>query len=240
MGLLDSFKKPSIADLQTRGDVDGIVKLLFAQDGKYAMEAAGALAKMGGEKGVLALLKAVMDSSPTVRLAGAMHLCTVSDPNALPILLKVAADRSLPPPVRSQTIMSVGSIRNSASIKPLVPLLDDPDAGIRAMAAYALGDIGIADEESAAALLRLCEDPRLDCRHSAAAALAKIKDPRALKFLAGLLKEENDPGARVELIRALGELGGEEAVSTLTTLLESPKDRDLSKEIQDAINRARK
>jgi HEAT repeat protein len=241
MGLLDMFKKPTVADLQSRGDVDGIAKILHSQGGKQAMEAASALASMGGEKGVLALMKALMpDSSPDARLAGAMYLGMVSDANALPILVKAATDRKLPVPVRVMTILSIGRIGERGSLEPLISLVGDPDAQIRASAASALGDVGVADERATAALLSVCGQGRLDSRHAGTVALAKLKDPRALEFIRRLLDEEKDPGWRVEIIRALGELGGEEAILTLTALLESPNDRELSAEIREAINRAHK
>lgn len=138
MGISDFFKKPSIADLQARGDVDHIVKILLAKDGKRSMETAGALAEMVGEKVVLALLQAAMHSNPNVRVAGSYMLAMVGDPTALSILLKITTDKSLPTPVRGMAVNSVGSIKKREALEPLIMLLDDSETELRVSAAYAL------------------------------------------------------------------------------------------------------
>ncbi len=239
MGLFDLFKKPTVAQLEARGDVNRLVQMLLAKDGTNAMEAASALARMGGEKGVAGILTAILSPNLNVRAAGALALAMVSDPNALPILTKMITDKSLPEPVRTMAVHSVGGMKCREGLAPLVELLDAPQTGLKTAAAYALGTLGIRDERATEALLRQCRDPKWDCRHAATAALATLGDPRALEFVKKLLDEESDPGSRVELIRALGDLGGPEATAILTALQAGPKDRGLGSEIATALSRCR-
>jgi HEAT repeat protein len=195
---------------------------------------------MGGEKGVMALIQAVLSPNPNTKMGGALYLGMVSDPNAMPILLKIITDKTLPVPVRTMVTYSVGSMKKREALSPLISLLKEASKELQLAAAYAIGNLGFSDVDASAALLDKCQDRQWDIRHAATVALGQIKDPRALEYIKHLLKEEKESSSRVELIRALGDLGGEEAITILTVLRESPIDKCLSEEIQKAIDKSGK
>ena len=66
----------------------------------------------------------------------------------------------------------------TAAVKPLIPLLKDPDGLVRRLAAYALGQIGPTAKEAVATLQTLLTDPD---RNVVTAALNAIRaiDPKA-------------------------------------------------------------
>jgi HEAT repeat protein len=74
----------------------------------------------------------------------------IGSPDAIPALVRVVAERSLPMPVLKEAFWSLGSIKSPATVPALTPLLRDADLQIAAWAAEALGRIG---ERSAAEAL---------------------------------------------------------------------------------------
>jgi HEAT repeat protein len=239
MGFLDFLKKqPSVDDLKSRGDVEGLIKLLLAPDGKHAMDAAKALAEMGGEPGAKALVQAVLHPHPNVKMAGALFMGLISDPRALPFVVTMIQTRSLPSPVRSMAISSAGNIGKADALDPLLWVLENEgDRDLRVAAAYAVGRLGVRTDRSSTVLLKGCEQGPFEARHAAVVALAQTKDPRALLHVKKLLDEETDPAGRVELIRGLADLGGTESLAILAALKSAGKDAELSTELDAAIAR---
>lgn len=239
MGFFDLFRKqPSVDALKSRGDVDGLIKLLLAPDGKHAMDAAKALAEMGGEPGAKALVQAVLHPHPNVKMAGALFMGLICDARALPFVVTMIKTRSLPSPVRSMAMSSAGNIGKPDALDPLLWVLENEgDRDLRVAAAYAVGRLGVRTDRSSMVLLKGCEGGPFEARHAAVVALAQTKDPRALIHIRKLLEEETDPGARVELIRGLADLGGTESMAMLVALKSAGKDPDLGTELDAAIAR---
>jgi HEAT repeat protein len=119
------------------------------------------------------------------------------------------------PIVRREALRSIGKLKDRAPLdaQVVVPLLirglDDPDAGVRAVAATYLGIIHEAPQEAVPALARALTDPDAEVRRSAAAALAPF-DAEALTALSALQKastDRNDDVAR-EATRTIVKLQG--------------------------------
>jgi peptidylprolyl isomerase len=83
------------------------------------------------------------------------------------------------PQLRSRALLALANIQDTATVSPVASLVSDPDANVRAAAAFALGQIGL-NKAQERLLARLREE-----RDSAAAgrmfeALGKIGDEKAL------------------------------------------------------------
>ena len=104
--------------------------------------------------------------------------------------------------------------------------LEDPDEGVRAAAASALGRLG--DKLAVDPLIRKLEDPDEGVRATAASALGRLGDKLAVDPLIRKL-EDPDEGVRDGAIFALGQLGDKLAVDPLIRKLE-----DLDEDVRAA------
>jgi hypothetical protein len=84
-----------------------------------------------------------------------------------PLIVAVQDHRAGPAAVRA-----AGLLRDSRAVEPLVRLLRDPDADLRAAAADALGRLN--DTRSVPALVSCTQDPEQSVRDSASAALERM------------------------------------------------------------------
>jgi hypothetical protein len=123
MRLLSSRKKqPKVADLQARGDVSGLARMLRDPAAKTIM-AAGALGAIGGWDAVGVLVEALADSDPDVRALGALGLGSMSDAANVPILVKVVTASSLPASLRELVSHSVGFMAGLDALELRVGLI---------------------------------------------------------------------------------------------------------------------
>lgn len=235
MRFLDFFKKKSIAELKAAKDVGGLTKELLAKGGKHNMEAAQALAEVGGVAGVDAILRTIVHPDPNVRLAGAFWLGNIQDPAAFPRLMQLLHTRDLPTPVRAMACSSLGRLKNPAALDALIGELDGVDNNLKVMAAYAV--CGLGGEKAAEALLRKYSDP--DLALHCAIALGRMKHPRAPELMKEQFRRTRDMGSRHELVHVLGEFGGEEAGTILAEMLASGENGELRKSIQAALDTCR-
>ena len=160
--------------------------------------------------------------------------------------------RSGAPCVRENAAISLGRIRDRASVPALAEALGDKESRVRLEAAKALGFIKdpravpallkalgdgdrnvrfyaayalgeIGDPKAAAALLQALGDPAWCVRDQAAWALRGLGDPKLAGPLAAALKEESADVAHIMWL--LRHLGGKQAVGPLATLLRDPDAR---------------
>ena len=117
--------------------------------------------------------------------------------------------------VRREALRSIGKLKDRAPLemKVVMPLLigglDDPDAGVRAVAATYLGIIHDAPDAAVPALAKALTDPDAEVRRSAAAALASF-EAQAQPALAALRKASTDRNEDVarEATRTIVKLQG--------------------------------
>jgi HEAT repeat protein len=117
--------------------------------------------------------------------------------------------------VRRESLRSIGKLKDRAplDIAVVMPLLgrglEDPDPGVRAVAATYLGIIHEAPDEAVPALARALTDPDAEVRRSAAAALASF-DTHAQPALPALQKASTDRNEDVarEATRTIVKLQG--------------------------------
>lgn len=112
--------------------------------------------------------------------------------NCVKSLAKLSADSSANAVARRHAIWALGQIgrKNSTTLHPLIPLLTDNDAEIRAQAAKVLGD-GHAND-AFGRLVKLLNDPSLRVRFFAAQSLGKLQRRDAVEPLLAMLRENNN------------------------------------------------
>lgn len=153
------------------------------------------------------------------RMLALAHLRDVSPAEAVPLILKVLDDESLQ--VRSMAVFALGLKPTEACYPILTKLLEaDPDYGIRADAAGALGYLG--DPRAVEPLMRaFYEDTDWLVRFSAAVSLGNLQDQRAEAVLLNAL-DSDEVVLQQAAIAALGELRAVNAVDAILRFAQSP------------------
>lgn len=124
-----------------------------------------------------------------------------------PALTQAASSRDAR--LRARVALAYGRIAQAACIAPLLQLLGDDDAQVRATAAFGLGQLGWfearkgREAELVAALVPLLSDPEAGVRSSAIAALGKLADPVAATAMARPLLRDGDDEVRAEAATAM-------------------------------------
>jgi cyclophilin family peptidyl-prolyl cis-trans isomerase/HEAT repeat protein len=220
---------------------------LPALDAPTAVEAVGALAKIGGRRsgdffgGVLAGRVALSQEDRTAAfnqvLADAWRL---GDEAPVTNLLPFMDDSSSGPRLRA--VYSLGRLRAPPAGNRMLLVLRDQEAYIRSLAARTLTRgyaeaAGLVPSAVADLLLRAADDPSPQVRVNAIRSLAGYKDPAIAAKLASLL-DDPSPSIQVQVAETLGELGGAEAVSGLTRAAEGKGTFALRRTALVALGRA--
>ncbi len=154
------------------------------------------------------------------RLQALISLRNIPAQEALPLIRQALEDDSVQ--VRNMAIFALGAKPTAASLDLLVTLLQtDPDYGIRASAAGALGYLD--DNRAFEPLLHsFYEDTDWLVRFSTAVSLGNLRDDRARSALLDALHSD-DPLLHQAAIAALGEIG---AMDTIDQLLDFASSED--------------
>jgi HEAT repeat protein len=161
-------------------------------------------------RAVDALIAALDDDHPAVRMEAAAALGALGEPGALPKLIKRLDDTAAP--VRQDAAIALGTIGHPDGFEPLAAALVEGPADLRFQAATSLTEI---EPIRAFDLVLAALDDR-DAQVVGAAALsvgaiAKVDQalaPRALSALRAKI-EHPDAGTRFDVAYALAELGDE-------------------------------
>jgi HEAT repeat protein len=140
--------------------------------------------------------------------------------------------------VRLRATEALGESRTRLASTELQAALRYPSLAVREEAARALGEIG--DRGAVEALLAAMRDPASGLTGEAARALGRLGDRRANRALGEMLNSPPDAIARrdrLTIARALGELGGVDAVDALLLALESAHDEELAETLVEALGR---
>ncbi len=154
--------------MRSRGpDMPGYIQLLKSGRLLERVKSAEFLGEIGDERGVLPLISAIGDVSPTVRYVAAKSLGLIGDRRAVDPLIRLlqSGDKW----VCIGAVHALGLIGDKKAIAAIMPLLGDSHHDLRAHTAWALGKLGAAEAKEA--LERLLSDPRDDVRIEAKIAL---------------------------------------------------------------------
>lgn len=167
---------------------------------------------------VPALIAALADPDPGVRMAAAQSLGQLEDPRAIAPL--IAATRDANVQVRSAAYGALSDFDDPRIVEPMIAALKDPDADVRQEAAHTLGHL--EDKRAVTPLLGALADSSADVRRAAAQSLGELQDPAAASALAGALKDR-DAEVRMAAAQSLGEL---ELSTAPPALIAALKDSD--------------
>jgi HEAT repeat protein len=107
---------------------------------------------------------------------------------------------------KTKAAKRLGKARDARAVQPLIAMLGDENAYVRAAAAFALGEI--CDARAIQPLLAVLNDADEEVRDATALALGMIKDEHSGHQLVPLLKSK-DSAVRVEAEEKLKALGSE-------------------------------
>jgi hypothetical protein len=121
-------------DLET---AEQALKILAEGKGTEQKErAVEILVNAKGEEAIKALIKALSDPEPAIRVAAIEGLATLNAQAALPVILKGLKDRN--PSVRQSAATATALLGTAQNLKDLRPLSTDKDAGVAAAAETAI------------------------------------------------------------------------------------------------------
>lgn len=164
-----------------------------------------------GTNAVPGLVKALSDSSTTVRYLAAGQLGRLGDRRAVAPLIRSTSDANVI--VACWAVAALGDIGDPKAVDTLLPFLQDADSHLRFCAAKALGQIG--DNRAYEPLLVLLEDRELYPKAYATEAIGRLHDQRALPVLLRVLSGNGDEWVRSMAVNGLGHLGSADALPAL-------------------------
>lgn len=202
-----------------------------------------AFARIGAtdEASVAAMIVVLDHRDAALRADAAMRLGVIGTP-ALPAKQKLSllADQDPEAAVRMRAALAAVAVDPEASVprtEPLLGLLGDADAAVRALAESALAGAAEGNPEVQSQLLAALRSADPKARAGAAKALGHAKSPGA-HILAGLIAalDDGDPAVRRNAAAALGKFGeaAAPAATGLIALLADP-DEALQREAYIAL-----
>ncbi len=196
-------------------------------------DAARLLGESDQKKAVPALIAALADENPAVRLAVTQALVTLRHPaTAEPLAQSLAAlsrraknrrsdEPAFSPHAEYEALAQALGVLGTAAVPPLLRQLNSEEKETRRWAAHALGLA--RDPRSVPPLVKMLADSRSDVRKAVALALGEIADAQALEPLIAALANR-DPETRRAAAVALGSIGRDGAVDALRAVMEDPNE----------------
>lgn len=186
-------------------DTESLV-VLMGHAGEKDMYVQLAALRCLAERGATKYIGQIIEKLQRTRKTNALMLADVLGrfgDSAVPSLTRLVESVAAPD-VRIAAIMATERIGSLEIIEPLLRILHDPHAGVRAQAINTLGRLG--DMRAGPALTHCLVDANRDVRLQAAIALGKLSYQQALPYL---VKAFNDSewAVRFRAAQALGKLG---------------------------------
>jgi HEAT repeat protein len=170
-----------------------------------------------GKEAVAPVIKELGRGNYTIRGDLIRILGEITDPGAIPILIRYLKD----PFQRVRELASAALSKFGAdAVDPLLEALNKNDEDIPPEAVKTL--VLLEDHISFETFTGLLKDPRYTIRVEAVKALARFKDRRAMKPLLEVLSDP-DKEVRAQAANALGVLADPAAVETLIRALDDPR-----------------
>ncbi len=193
-----------------------LLQNLTHKDAKIRGEAAWALGKMGEERAVDPLIKALQDNNRNVREWAVLALVKIGRPSIEPL---TAAMKSKNDSVKWQAAAVLGLINDSKATEALSYALQSNNSTVRYWAAAALGQV--RDNTTQDALVSALADENKTVRNEAGWALKSLAKASASDLLIKLLQDD-DPKRRMGAAQALGDgADGQAALPLIEALQDS-------------------
>lgn len=170
------------------------------------------------------------------RLAVLRVLALDPTPDRLTILLSVLRDPS--EELRAHAAYVLGSARLDTETRDevraaLLAKLSDSASGVRRQAVESLGLLGPG--EGTLAVARLLDDPEPSVQASAAIALGRLADPRAVPALTRAMQSQLEAKVLTSIVEAIASLKGPTVPTTLLAVLDAPPSSLSAMDVASAI-----
>lgn len=159
----------------------------------------------------LPLIDALGDSEPEVQEVAVRSLGKIKSKDSIPYLEELLQDNNQN--LQIAAVTALGKIGDPGAVDSLTHLLEYEKWQVRKEVVDALVETG--DSGAVGPLISLLGDENYRVRQCAADGLGKLGDQRAVEPLIKALEIEREREVRVAEVRALGELGGPEAIEGL-------------------------
>ena len=155
--------------------------------------ALSSLSKLGDRRSTACVLAIAQDAvqGKRAREYALWTLGAIGDSSFIPTVKKIACDRDVDRDTREAAIYALGRIGDPATLPVLLRLLESPEFEIQTGVIVALG--GFSSKTATERLVGLLEGSNsMGIQFYAATALARSKDPNAMKRLLQFLRYDND------------------------------------------------
>lgn len=207
----------ALAQRADRGAAPAIAEAADEKNDRFVrLSAVRALALMGDATAVAPLAKAAAEQDDALRDAARYSLSVLKAPLVLEAIVEQLAKAQ--PPVQVELVRAIGARREPGAAAGLVKLARQGEAGMRARAVQALGQIG--DDQAASQLILLlagkADGELADALEQAVALIAGRSARRAALAEAALERmDQANLAARCRLLRLAGRIGGDKALVAL-------------------------
>ena len=199
-----------LTDEQRQSLQESLRAALQDEEADVRRAAAMALARLGDEVAVDALIGALVDPDPGVRRDAIYGLGDIEDPRSVQPLIGLLGDTDAD--IRRAAAWALGELEDPQAVGPLTALLQDEDAQVRRDAIQALGEI--EDPSALDSIASALNDSSAEVRRHAVWALGEFEDPATLDLLVGAFNDD-DAEVRRYAAWALGELEDSRANSRI-------------------------
>lgn len=217
-----------------RRDASAKLRHLLANDPDVRVRASSgrAIGRLGLRDALPELIQALADRESSVRIVAAAALWRLPDSTAVPALIVGLRDED--PTVREWCALAVGVTEDPRAAEPLAQALSDSAGNVRLEAVRSLARIG--DPVAMPALVARVQDDdeSMETRLEAVNALASVQSPDKSNALVRLLDEDNQE-IRLQVVRALGQVGDALVIPPLRRLAGRPGNQRIGAAIREAI-----
>ena len=197
-------------------DKSRLIDALAHDDTAVRIRAASSLGLANASDAPSFLVECFASPDPALREAARNALVKLGDADVVSLLMDSL--RHWNPEARYNVVWTLGELGDAAVCQALGDALKDWDDGVRYGAVSALGKLGCS--EAVPHLMAAMHDYDEGVRRQAANILGKIGDVRAIPTLIFALKNRGGwRKSREDIVSALGQLGGPEAVEGLIDAL---------------------
>ncbi|MBI5179274.1 MAG: HEAT repeat domain-containing protein [Nitrospinae bacterium] len=252
----------AICRIKDPASIDALVDLLsLEKDPKIKITVIQTLGQVGNVRAARVILPSITDNDMIVRQAVVEALENIADETIVPEIINFMRDAEVN--VRRAGVEILSKLKNVKGSETLIRCIQDADWWVREIATDALAVMnvpGVAarvielfatpdenvrraaieyfvrvpDKAAFEPLLGMLNDKDWWVREKAVVALGKMKDERAIEHILPLA---DDHDVRWTVPAALGEIGGEKAISYLADFLDDPE-RTVRLEALKALGRA--
>jgi HEAT repeat protein len=217
-----------IMGLGLQGDPEAVPTLTqFASSSHHQRKALAALENFRTDEARRALERALHDPDNSVRLKAVQSLEKAGDASSVPALLGILHDPYQL--VADAALRAIPKIGDDSAVPALLGLLNTLDEKARTELCANLGRMRLKNPEPVGdALLKMLDDPSAQVRIGVIVGLGELNEKRAVPKLIEMVRNATKPGGNRATganwaMVALGKIGGPEATSVLSEMLDVPQ-----------------